>query len=1117
MTLPRIAHTTASTAIRPGEPDWYKDAIIYEVHVRSFYDADGDGMGDFKGLTQKLDYIEDLGVTAIWLLPFYPSPWRDDGYDIADYRRIHPAYGTMRDFRAFLREAHRRGLRVITELVMNHTSDQHPWFQRARTSPAGSKWREYYVWSDTPDRYADARIIFKDYEQSNWTWDPEAKAYFWHRFYSHQPDLNFENPAVRKEMFETIDFWFAMGVDGMRLDAVPYLYEEEGTSCENLPATHSFLKELRAHVDAKFADKMLLAEANQWPDDAVAYFGDSDECHMAFHFPLMPRLFMAVRMEDSYPIIEILEQTPPIPECTQWALFLRNHDELTLEMVTDEERDYMYRVYAGDPMMRVNLGIRRRLAPLLGNNRRQIELLNALLFSMRGTPVVYYGDELGMGDNVYLGDRNAVRTPMQWNSSRNAGFSTANPQKLYLPVVIDPEYHYESVNVEAHQNNPHWLLWWMKRLIALRKRHRAFGRGTIEFLNSPNRKVLAFLRQDQDETILVIANLSRFVQGTELDLSQFAGWVPVEMFGRNEFPPIGERPYFFSMGPHSFYWFVLAPLGGDAGAAPPQELPVISVPGPWTSVLKGKGRAALEAILPGYLQRQRWFGAKARRVRVVTIREAISLGGARQTPYVLLLLNVEYFEGEAGQYVLPLAHVSGDRAHTLLAENRNVVIAHCPSTAGDGILVDALWEPGFSERLLNAIAGRRSFSGMSGTLTTSRTRAFRALRGDAAERLEPRVLRAEQSNTSVVFGDRLIMKLFRRLEPGINPDLEVGRFLTERTRLAHVPRVAGAIEYERPRSEPATVAILQEFVPNEGDAWGYTQDELQRFIERVLADPGAEPPSDSGSLLHLAESEATKAAREHIGGFVELARLLGQRTAEMHVALASATTDRAFAPEAYSPFQQRALYQGLRSQATAALRTLRSRFDAIPERAQADARDVLGRESELLARFEPIARQKLSSLAMRIHGDYHLGQVLFTGKDFVIIDFEGEPARPLGERRLKRSALRDVAGMIRSFHYAAYSALFAWQEATGTRAEDATRLEAWLLSWYRHVAAWFLAGYRAAAADARFLPRTDDEFAMLLGVHVLDKALYELSYELNNRPDWVAIPLRGVRDLLDER
>jgi len=584
------------------DPLWYRDAIIYQMHVKTFFDSDDDGMGDFKGLTQKLDYLQNLGVTVIWLLPFYPSPLKDDGYDISDYTNIHPSYGTLRNFKSFLREAHRRGLRVITELVINHTSDQHPWFQQARRAKPGSSRRDFYVWSDTTEKYKEARIIFQDFESSNWSWDPVAGAYFWHRFYSHQPDLNYDNPQVHKAVFRALDFWLGMGVDGLRLDAVPYLYQREGTNCENLPETHAFLRKLRAHVDGTYKNRMLLGEANQWPEDVVAYFGNSNECHMNFHFPLMPRLFMALRMEDRFPIVDILEQTPAIGDDCQWAVFLRNHDELTLEMVTDEERDYMYRVYAHDPQMRLNLGIRRRLSPLLGNHRKRIELMNALLFSVLGTPIIYYGDEIGMGDNIFLGDRNGVRTPMQWSADRNAGFSKANPHRLYLPVIIDPEYHFEVINVEAEENNRHSLLWWMKRLIGLRKRFKAFSRGDLEFLHPDNAKILAFTRSYQDECILVVCNLSRYVQYVELDLSAYREAVPIELFGRTEFPVVGEGPYFLSMGPHSFYWFIMhrqAAIEIETDSAGGQEqLPLLEVRGSWGQIFRGKAANRLETLLP---------------------------------------------------------------------------------------------------------------------------------------------------------------------------------------------------------------------------------------------------------------------------------------------------------------------------------------------------------------------------------------------------------------------------------------------------------------------------------------------------------------------------------------
>jgi maltose alpha-D-glucosyltransferase / alpha-amylase len=539
------------------DPLWYKDAIIYEVPVKSFNDANGDGVGDFLGLSEKLDYLQELGVTCIWLLPFFPSPLKDDGYDIADYRNIHASYGTLEDLKAFLTAAHARRLQVVIELVLNHTSDQHPWFQRARLAPPNSPERDYYVWSDTDQKYTAARTIFVDTERSNWAWDPVAKAYYWHRFFQHQPDLNYDNPAVVKEMLEILDFWLELGVDGFRLDAVPYLVEREGTNCENLPETHAIIKAVRQHIENTATSRMLLAEANQWPADVRAYFGNGDECHMAYHFPLMPRIFMALHLEDRQPIVEIMERTPTIPDDSQWALFLRNHDELTLEMVTDDERDYMYLAYSADPQARLNVGIRRRLAPLVGNDRRRIELLIGLLFSFPGTPVIYYGDEIGMGDNLYLGDRNGVRTPMQWTGDRNGGFSRADPARLYSPIIMDPVYGYQAVSVEAQESDTASLLYWMRNMIRLRKQFKVFGRGTMEFLQPTNQKVLAYIRRYRDDVILCAVNLSRAVQPVELDLSAFAGLVPVEMLGYTEFPPIGMASYFLTLGPYGFYWFEL--------------------------------------------------------------------------------------------------------------------------------------------------------------------------------------------------------------------------------------------------------------------------------------------------------------------------------------------------------------------------------------------------------------------------------------------------------------------------------------------------------------------------------------------------------------------------------
>jgi maltose alpha-D-glucosyltransferase/alpha-amylase len=535
---------------------WYKDAIFYELHVKAFYDSNGDGIGDFRGLIEKLDYLQELGVNCIWILPFYPSPLKDDGYDVADYYGVNPDYGTLQDVKQFLKEAHRRNFRVMFDLVMNHTSDQHPWFQEARADRKSPR-RNYYVWSDTDQRYKDARIIFTDTERSNWTWDPVAQQYYWHRFFSHQPDLNFDSSRVRRSMFKVLRHWLDLGIDGFRTDAVPYLFEREGTNCENLPETHAYLKEVRREIDRNYQGRILLAEANQWPADVRPYFGDGDEFHMAFNFPVMPRIFMALRREDRRPIIDIIAQLPAIPDACQWCLFLRNHDELTLEMVTDEERDYMYHEYAQDPRMKINVGIRRRLAPLLDNGRRRIELLNSLLFTLPGSPIIYYGDEIGMGDNIYLGDRNGVRTPMQWSGDRNAGFSRADPARLYSSVISDPVYGYQAINVEAQLRNPSSLLNWMKRLIRIRKNYPVFARGTIEFLHPANQKVLVYIRRDEHQCVLVVNNLSRFVQPVELDLRNYNGWLPVEIIGETHFPQIGELPYFLTLGPHGFYWFRL--------------------------------------------------------------------------------------------------------------------------------------------------------------------------------------------------------------------------------------------------------------------------------------------------------------------------------------------------------------------------------------------------------------------------------------------------------------------------------------------------------------------------------------------------------------------------------
>ena len=1111
------------TLAHDDDPLWYKDAIIYELHTRAFCDSNGDGVGDFRGLTEKLDYLQDLGVTALWLLPFYPSPLKDDGYDIADYTAIHPAYGTLRDFQLFLNEAHRRGLRVITELVLNHTSDQHPWFQRARRAAPGSRWRDYYVWSDTAERFREARIIFKDFEPSNWAWDHEAKAYFWHRFYAHQPDLNYDSPDVRRSMLRVVDFWLGMGVDGLRLDAVPYLYQREGTSCENLPETHTYLKALRHHIDATYKNRLLLAEANQWPEEAQAYFGDGDECQMAFHFPLMPRLFMAIHMEDRFPIVDILQQTPSIPESAQWALFLRNHDELTLEMVTDEERDYMYRAYARDPQARINLGVRRRLAPLLGNSRRRIELMNGLLFSLPGTVVVYYGDEIGMGDNVYLGDRNGVRTPMQWSHDRNAGFSQANAQQLYLPVIVDPEYHYEAVNVEAQQANPYSLFSWTKRLVALRKRSRAFTRGTLELLRPENRKVLTFIRRYEDERILVVANLSRFVQGVELDLAPYRGMVPVEMFGRIRFPAIGERPYFLTLGPHSFYWFALERARVERAVMAPGRtpaLPTVTLADSWLEILQGRGRAQLEAALPDHLQNQRWFGGKGRTIQSASLQEMVPLGkGAEDPRACLCFVRVEYTEGEPETYLVPLSYSSGAAADQLLHEIPQAVLARLELKHGErGALFDALRDPAFCASLLEAIARRRRYPGVSGRLVAWQSSTFRRLRGVSDGSLEPTPVEAEQSNSSVVYGERFILKLFRRLGAGVNPELEVGRFLTDKTSFTGFPPVAGAIEYQREHDAPLTLAILHGFVPNEGDAWQYTLDALSGYYGRCQ--PGAAPwTGDAGapparSPLDLSSTPPPSLAREIIGSYLPAVELLGRRTAELHLALASHPEDPEFAPEPFTPMYQGSLCQSMLTATTRAFQSLRRGLAGVPDAAHDDARSLLERDQELRQRFRRLRDQPCSALRFRYHGDFHLGQVLSTGRDFVIIDFEGEPARPLSQRRVKRSPLRDVAGMLRSLHYAAYAASLGL--VAGVDPGDFPPLEPWARFWHLWVSRAYLTGYLAVADGSPLLPAAHEERRVLLDAFLLDKALYELLYELNNRPTWVGIPLRGILQLLDE-
>jgi maltose alpha-D-glucosyltransferase/alpha-amylase len=1094
------------------EATWYKDAIIYELRTRSFFDSNADGVGDFRGLTSKLDFLQDLGVTALWLLPFYPSPGRDDGYDISDYTDVHAEVGTLADFEAFIEDAHRRGLRVITELVLNHTSDQHPWFQRARRAPLGSPERDFYVWSATPDRYKEARIIFKDFEPSNWSWDREAGAYYWHRFYSHQPDLNFENPAVQEALLDVVDFWLGKGVDGLRLDAVPYLYEEDGTNCENLPPTHAFLKKLRAHVDARFKNRMLLAEANQWPEDAAAYFGQGDECHMNFHFPLMPRMFMSIHMEDRLPIIDIFAQTPEVHSTCQWALFLRNHDELTLEMVTDEERDYMYRAYAQQTAMRINFGIRRRLAPLVGNSRRKMELLNGLLLSLPGTPVLYYGDEIGMGDNVYLGDRNGVRTPMQWNMDRNAGFSSANPQRLILPVVIDPEYHYESLNVENQQQNPTSLLWWTKRLIALRKRFLAFGRGTMEFLGPKNSRVLAFIREHGDERVLVVANLSRFSQCAELDLAKYKGSTPVELFGKTSFPAVREDAYVVTLGPHGFYWFSLERPGIAEERFSTPHLPLPSFECTDLEALLRSGE--LEDALLVFLEGRPWFARRDRGIRVARVTDVFRLKSGTSTVF-LALVNVEYSDSDAEVYVLPLAFVPLERPPAdgaVLAEVEVRVDEDAPPM--HGALVDALEDSAAARTLLEAIASKEEAIGTTGKLQISMVGDVVLTESDL--RSDPRKQEPEKESTTLRYDDRFVLKMFRRLDEGTRPELEIGRFLTSRESEL-VPRVEAWVDFVRPRAEPRTVAVLQRFVPHLETGWQFTLQELGRYYDRTLARPRDEPPPPlpSGSPLLLAVSQGVAPpvlVAQMIGNHLDTIAQLGRRVAELHLILGSATS-AGFAAEPYSALDRRSKYQSLRNLSGRVLRHLREELARLAPTARREADAVLAGEAEILRRFEPLLRMKTGALRIRVHGDLHLGHVLYTGKDFVLTGIGGAREASFAARSRKRSPLRDLAEMIRSFDFAAMKLLL---DPARVRENDVEAARPWAFHWSSWVSASFLGAYVAATEGAPFVPSDRDEFAELLDAFVLERALYQLKEQLDEHmgATSVAIPLLGIAHIL---
>ncbi|HNU49647.1 MAG TPA: maltose alpha-D-glucosyltransferase [Verrucomicrobiota bacterium] len=1101
------------------DPSWYKTGVFYELHVRAFFDSNADGIGDFPGLTNKLDYIKDLGVTALWLLPFYPSPLRDDGYDIADYYNIHPSYGNLEDFKRFLAEAHQRGLRVITELVMNHTSDQHPWFQRARNAAPGSRAREFYVWSDTPQRYRDARVIFKDIEGSNWTWDHTAHAYYWHRFFSHQPDLNYDNPEVFDEMVRVLEFWLDLGVDGFRLDAVSCLYEREGTSCEGLPETHDALRRLRTHVDGKYGDRVLLAEANQWPEDAAAYFGrgQGDECHMAFHFPLMPRLFMAVRMEDRTPIVDILEQTPAIPETAQWALFLRNHDELTLETVTDEERDYMYRTYAHVHQARLNLGIRRRLAPLLGNDRRRIELLNALLFSLPGTPVLYYGDEIGMGDNIFLGDRNGVRTPMQWSPDKNAGFSRGNPQSLYLPIIYDPEYHYEAINVEAQLGNPHSLLWWMRRLLTLRKKWRALGEGQCEFLHPANRSVLSYILRDDQETLLVVANLSRFAQVVELDLDAFRGVAPVELFSQGAFPVITDKPYLLTLGPHSFYWFSLESQR-RAGEGTPSAASARIQTRIWTDVTRGKPRTLLESLLRDYLPSYAGSGRQVRTLQQAAIQDVIPVAAGQEAGELLVILLANGVESAPERYALPLAFAADAEADRLSGESASPVIATLMTERdGSGVLYDALRTGRLEQALLGLVREGRQCHGAQGRLEGWRGPAWRDLFGDAGPSWRPDSGMESRGATGLAT-ETPRMTLPRRLDGSLEVDAELVRHLAGKG-FTGMSRLGGGVDYVAENGERATLCLVSGGPPGAKDAWSAALDALGRYYDRVGTFDARTiaPPPVRRDLLGVCCEHTSPAVQQLIGTYLESARLLGQSTAALHAALVSGRETPDFMPEPLTPHYLRSLYQSMRNLLTENLRLLRKRLPTLPSGALTLAEGVLAVEDEILGRYRLLLERRIAGERFRVHGDFHLGQALWDGRAFALIHFQGEAMVSANERRLKASPIRDVASMIRSLDYAASVGLDQHIARGSLPPEKAVAFEPWARFWHYAVSSAFLNAYRAALGPSDLLPAATGDWEVLLQAHLLNRAIHEVGLELSTRPCWLRIPLQAILRLLEKR
>jgi len=1072
------------------DPLWYKDAVIYQVHVKSYFDANNDGVGDFTGLIEKLDYIASLGVNAIWLLPFYPSPMRDDGYDIAEYRDIHPAYGTMAEARRFIREAHKRNLRVITEMVINHTSDQHPWFQKSRHAKKGSKARNFYVWSDTNQKYEGTRIIFSDTESSNWTWDAVAGQYFWHRFYANQPDLNFDNPDVLKEVLSIMNFWFDIGVDGLRLDAIPYLVEREGTLNENLPETHDVIKKIRAHLNKFYPDRMLLAEANLWPEDIQQYFGEGDECHMAFHFPLMPRMYMAIAQEDRFPIIDILRQMPDIPQNCQWAIFLRNHDELTLEMVTDQERDYLWNFYAADKRARINLGIRRRLAPLVERDRRRIELLKSLLLSMPGTPTIYYGDEIGMGDNIFLGDRHGVRTPMQWSDDRNGGFSRADPASLIAPTIMDPLYGFQAINVEAQAHDTHSLLNWTRRMLAVRKQQKAFGRGNLKMLAPANRRILAYLREYTSpegvtEIILCVANMSRASQAGELDLSAYAGKIPVEMIGGTSFPVITKLNYLLTLPPYGFYWFLLAddtqmPNWYVAPVERTPELRTLIIKQDLLDVLQLPARTVLEQeALPTYLPKCSWFSRPGEPTEEVRILYVIPYGTSSD---LMALMEVEVHRDHVVEhFFLPVGVVADHLAGT---SSQQLALTRVRQKRTVGLLTDAFTLPGFSRKIIQDLREQliQPFDG--GELQFIATPLLQSYEEKASEEID--LVAIKDVNGSVVIGETMVLKPIRKVTVGIHPEIEISSYLSEH-QFPNVVPLLGEIKRVDAEGNEYTLMILQAYVSNQGDAWQWTQNTLERVLrDRLTAG------TSSMDIQYPAMDELES-----------FAQILGTRLAEMHNLLAKPSDDPRFG-----------FIETKAKDTNRWVRYINDRFQEVIESLQAQGMSevswLISHKTKILSLIKKMAASAVGGVRIRTHGNLHLAQILVVRSDAYFVNFEDGFTSDDPELRL--SPLKDVADILCAFDDAGAATLKAAQGIDMSTEKD--RINQIALSYRHKTHEAFYAAYKATAELPHAWQSKNSEIA-LLKLACIDNRLREI-LKASYRPDWLEVPVHSLIQICEE-